>query len=107
MPKRAHETTELDYTNSEIISIIKEIRAADNLTQKDRARIFRRKYPEFADRFSSLFDMACTDNFDIACLESMLKLRERIIASEMSVDDASKIVGQGLFEKYVKDKVNE
>jgi len=107
MPKRGHEDSELTYSNAEIIRIIQEMRHASNLTQKDRARIFRRKYPEFAERFSSLFDMACTDDFDIACLESMLKLRERILASQMSVDDASKIVGQGLFDKYVKDKVNE
>lgn len=107
MPKRGHEANNLEFSNSEIISIINEMREASNLTQKDRARIFRRKHPEFAERFTSLFDMACSDNFDVACLESMLNLRERILANKMSLDDASKVVGQGLFDKYVKHKVDE
>jgi len=107
MPKRGAETSNLDFSNAEIISIITEMRAAGSLTQKDRARIFRRKYPEFAERFSSLFDMACAQSFDMTCLESMLNLRDRILGNQMTVDDASKVVGQGLYDKYVKDKVGE
>ena len=106
MPKRGAENN-LEFSNDEILSIINEIRSAPQPHPKDRARIFRRKYPEFAERFSSLFDMACAPAFDIGCLQSMLALRDRILGNEMSVDDASKVVGQGLFDKYVKDKVGE
>ena len=105
MPKRGAENN-MEFTNEEILSIINEIRS-DSQGPKERARIFRRKYPEFAERFSSLFDMACNPEFDMPCLDSMLKLRERVLSNEMTVDSASKVVGQGLFDKYVKDKTGE
>jgi hypothetical protein len=103
MPKRP--SSEVELTNAEIMSIVREMRMCEQ-SPKDRARIFRRKYPEFAERYDSLFEMACAATFDIVCLQSMLALRERIHTKQMSVDDASAVVGQGLFNKYVAPAID-
>ena len=102
MPKRP--PSEVELTNAEIMNIVREMRTCEQ-APKDRARIFRRKYPEFAERYDSLFEMACAPTFDISCLESMLTLRERVNTKQMSVDDASAVVGQGLFNMYVAPAV--
>ena len=105
MPKRdASDATE--FSNDEIISIVNEIHNSP-LNPKERARMYRRKYPEFAERFTSLFEMVCAPSFDVSCLISMLRLRERIHSSKMDVDSASRIIGQQLYDKYVADKVDD
>ena len=104
MPKRSA-GDEIDFSNDEIIEIVTDIRTS-TLNPKDRARTYRRKYPEFAERFTALFEMVCAPSFDMTCLQSMLSLRERVISNKMTVDSASRIVGQDLYDKYVSDKMN-
>jgi hypothetical protein len=98
------DTSKQEFTNDEIMAIVSEI-SASPLKIKDRERTFRRKYPEFADRFESLFKMVCLPSFDVRCLMSMLEMRDRILSKQMTVDTASRIVGQGLFDKYVAEHV--
>lgn len=106
MPKRDNSAKDnMEFTNEEILNIVNEIQMSTQ-PQKERARIFRRKYPEFAERFTTLFDMVCSPSFDMSCLQSMLALRDRILSKNMDVDSASRIVGKSLFDKYVADKTN-
>lgn len=101
MPKRSTSDA-LEFTNDEIVAIVKEIRDGE---AGNRERVFRRKYPEFAERFTSLFSMVCAPSFDMGCLVSMLALRDRIQTDKMSLDNASKVVGQNLYDKFVADKI--
>jgi hypothetical protein len=106
MPKRGTEDTDgINFSNAEIMTVLTEIRA-HRAPPKDRVRVFRRKYPEFADRHPRLFEMACDDAFDMGRLEAMLGLRARVDTSEMTAENASKLVGQALFNQYVQPLVD-
>lgn len=99
-PKRTRET--LDHLSSnEIRTIVLEISCSAG-HQKDKEAKFRKKYHDFAEMYPALFEMACTPNFDISKLLYMLELREKVMQNETTVDDASKEVGQSLFNEYVK-----
>ena len=52
------------------------------------------------DEFPSIFEMHLEGKLDATFFE-MLKLRHKIEKGEMTEDDASKIIGQKLFDRYV------
>jgi hypothetical protein len=85
-----------DMSSKEIMDIVKEIQSHP-LPLPDKAKFFRHRYPEFAEKYSSLFEMACYPNFDFAKLEYMLAMRESVLNGQQSTDDASKKVGQDMF----------
>jgi hypothetical protein len=58
------------------------------------------------DEFPSIFEMHMDGNLDSTFFE-MLKLRQKIEKGELSEDDASKIIGQKLFDRYVGPVVNK
>ncbi len=55
--------------------------------------------------FPTIFEMHYEGKLDETFF-NMLKLRRRIEAKEITEDEASKIVGQQLFDRYVAPKVN-
>lgn len=57
------------------------------------------------EEFPSIFEMHYEGKLDEKFF-NMLKLRHQIEKGEISEDDASKIVGQMLFDKYVAPVVN-
>jgi hypothetical protein len=56
--------------------------------------------------FPSIFEMHYEGNLDETFF-TMLKLRRQIEKGEITEDDASKIVGQHLFDRYVAPKINK
>jgi len=58
------------------------------------------------DEFPSIFEMHYEGKLDEKFF-NMLKLRNKIEKGEMSEDDASKVVGQMLFDQYVAPVVNK
>lgn len=93
-------------SNEEIIQIVSEI-SQDSGSQKDKLRVYRKKFPEFADKYPVLFEMSTQDNFDLQRLKLMLSLRNRIENSTLTQHDASAQVGQVLYDAYVKDKIKD
>lgn len=67
----------------------------------------RLKYSEFADRYPTLYALALQKNLDPAKLEMMLGMFSRISGGEMTYEDASKDVGQRLFDEFVKPLVEK
>lgn len=57
------------------------------------------------DAFPSIFEMHIEGKLDSTFFE-MLKLRHRMDKGELTEDEASKIVGQKLFDRYVAPVVN-
>jgi uncharacterized short protein YbdD (DUF466 family) len=57
------------------------------------------------DEFPSIFEMHVEGKLDEKFF-NMLKLRHKVEKGEMTEDDASKIVGQLLFDQYVAPVVN-
>jgi hypothetical protein len=58
------------------------------------------------NEFPSIFEMHIDGKLDGTFFE-MLKLRQKIEKGEMTEDDASKIIGQKLFDRYVGPVVNK
>jgi hypothetical protein len=62
----------------------------------------------FEERYPMLYAMVTKeDGFDYASLEYFLNMRNKIIKNELSVEEASKEVGQVWFDKYCKIPKNE
>jgi len=55
--------------------------------------------------YPSLFDMHLRDELDSTFFE-MLKLKRRIEKGEISAEDASKVIGQQLYNRYIPHVVN-
>jgi len=62
----------------------------------------------FEERYPMLYAMVTKEEgFDYASLEYFLNMRNKIIKNELSVEEASKEVGQVWFDKYYKNSKNE
>jgi hypothetical protein len=98
---RGGEIEDINLSNAEIMEIIKDIRNS-TLSSKQREEHFEKKYSDFSDRYPYLFNMACSESFDEATLNYILTMREKVTSNKMSEFDASKVVGQKFFDKYMK-----
>jgi uncharacterized short protein YbdD (DUF466 family) len=58
------------------------------------------------DEFPTIFEMHYEGKLDGTFFE-MLKLRQKIEKNEMTEDEASKVIGQKLFDRYVAPVVNK
>ena len=67
-------------------------------TKKD----FENNYKLFIERYPFLSDMSLKKDIDMDRLYYMLALRQNIIENKISFDDASKKVGNDMFEEYHK-----
>jgi hypothetical protein len=62
----------------------------------------------FEERYPMLYAMVTKEEgFDYASLEYFLNMRNKIIKNELSVEEASKEVGQVWFDKYYKNPKKE
>lgn len=105
--KRTHEDVDAnDMANDEILKVVTEMTEDETRSPKEKKKFFQRKHPEFAERYSSLFEMACRPNFDMQKLRFMLAMRSKIQTNSMTVDQASAQVGQAMFNHYVKPIVD-
>jgi hypothetical protein len=106
-PKRTHEEVDPEkLSSSEVLSVVKEI-VEHNGSEKEKTRLFRKKYPSFVEGYPVLFEMACRPNFDFARLQYMLSLKDSVDKNTLSQHDASVRVGKVLYDVYVKDKVSQ
>lgn len=66
------------------------------------------KFEKFFERYPSLFNMIIDDpvNFEMKRLIKMLELKDKCDSNEISVDDATKQVGQEYYDEYVAPNVD-
>lgn len=62
--------------------------------------------PILYEQFPSIYEMHIEGKLDETFFE-MLKLRQKIEKGEITEDDASKMIGQKLFDRYVAPVVNK
>lgn len=67
----------------------------------DRITKLKIDHEFFANRYPMLFDMCVRPDFDFANLNYFLQKRDEIVENKVTVDDASKQIGQEWFDKYV------
>jgi hypothetical protein len=106
--KRNHDEGAADigqYSSDEIIAIVQTIVAQSGST-KDKQRIVRKTFPEFAEKYPNLFQMACEPDFNVERLAYMLKMRDAVEQQKVTQHQASVSVGENLFQEYVKPLVD-
>jgi hypothetical protein len=104
--KKRQKSEKVQLDSDEILKIAREINSYRGNT-KDKQRVFRKRYPEFAENYPMLFEMSSQNDFDIKRLQFMLHMRDKVNESNVSQHDASAAVGQMLFNDYVKDKIKD
>lgn len=102
--KRGRDEEGVQLSSDDIRTIVYDIRSGCG-TDKKKIDLYSKKYPEFAENYPHLFHLACEPKFDMAQLNYMLALRDSINNNERTFEDASKEVGEVMFDKYIKDKV--
>lgn len=96
------------YTNEKLLEIITEIRQKYDIDNVDmisdeNKKDFQENYKFFIERYPFLSDMSLKKNIDMNTLYYMLDLRKQIINNTMSFEDASKKVGNDMYEQYHKN----
>lgn len=91
-------------SSEEILKIVDDIRSSDRII--DIKEHFTQKYPVFAEKYPGLFEMCLRHDFDYRQFRFMLNALKKIETKEIDEFTASGAVGQQLFDKYVKDKVD-
>jgi hypothetical protein len=86
-----------------IYDIAHEIKSSSMLNKQ---HVFKEKYPEFAEKYPTLFGMCCDPNSDISKLDYLLNMLKNIQTDRMTQHVASVNVGQILFDEYVKPVVH-
>lgn len=90
----------------ELMRIVKEV-ASMNKNEREKRRYCQNTYPDFVDRYPMLYEKVCENGFDMERFMYMMNLRHQIQEKKHTVDSASAIVGQRLFDVYVKPIVDK
>ena len=64
-------------------------------------------YKNFSTRYPMLYKMCCEPDFDIEKLKYMLNLMANVEGNVTSYEEATKVVGQTLYDLYVDPVVKE
>ena len=94
------------FTSNDILDIVKDIQSNITLI-KDPVKLcelMKEKYPVFAEKYISLFEMSLKPNIDMNSLRYMLKSRDKIIQGRETVEEMSKEIGWKFWNKYQSDK---
>ena len=101
-----------DLTSIQIQALVRDMDTSmrrHRLTKKFSLEKFREKVAAenkvLYEKFPSVFEMHIEGKLDETFFE-MLKLKRRIEKGELTEDEASKIIGQKLFDRYVGPIVN-
>lgn len=105
MSKREAPEEDTKLSNEELNEIVNTIHGY-KASPKDKMRIFRRQYPVFAESYPTLFEMSCQPHFNIQQFQQMLFMLNKVQTQELSRDEASAVVGQSLFNTFVKPKLD-
>lgn len=86
--------TELD----QVLVIAKKIHQSP---VENKSEYFADVYSNFKKKFPMLYEMACSEHFDINHLEYMIRSAKNVNAGQVTHEDASKQVGQTMFDHFV------
>ena len=94
--------------SDEIRTIVKDISSNNTFGNTEQKKEFYgKKYETFKKEYPKLFDMCCEPGgCNIEKLEFMLDMLSKVKSNKMNQDKASEIIGQQLFDEYVKPVIN-
>lgn len=90
----------------QILKIAQHIKNAE--VNGDKETYFESKYKTFKTKYPQLYKKVCTEkDFDMENLRFMLSMMDQINNKEKEQYNAEVMVGQMLFDKYVKPNVKQ
>lgn len=93
------------WKTDDILELVDKInKSANNLIE--RKEFGKENYPDFIVRYPMLFLMACENTYDKKALSYMMNMRNKVLNDECSVENASRVVGQKFYGKYVTPVVD-
>ncbi len=76
---------------------------AESVDARDREEHFGKLYPDLQQQYPFLFHKICTDpGMNLSTLEYMLQMRDALKSNNLDDKEASKQVGQAMFDSFVK-----
>ncbi len=105
MSSKRERLDEEGLPNDELIHIVRTV-ASMNKSMREKRKYCQASFPDFVDRYPMLYEKVCEDGFDMNRFMYMMNLKNQIQKKAQTVDSASKIVGQRLFDEYVKPIVD-
>jgi len=86
-------------SNEELLKIVDDITTRISNNEK----INKNEYTEFKERYTHLYDMITSDNFDKDNFIKMLKMREKVLSGEKDIKSSSEEISTQFFKKYHPD----
>jgi len=89
----------------QIMTIVNTIR---NSKVSNKTKHFENIYANFKEKYPKLYEKTCSDNeMDIANLNFMLGMLNKMKNENMTQFDASAHVGQMLYDKYIHENIKD
>ena len=86
-------------SNEELLKIVNDITTRISNNEK----IDKNEYTEFKERYTHLYEMITSDNFDKNNFITMLKMREKVLSGEKDIKSSSEEISTQFFKKYHPD----
>ncbi len=86
-------------SNEELLKIVDDITTRISNNEK----INKNEYTEFKERYTHLYEMITSDNFDKDNFIKMLKMREKVLSGEKDIKSSSEEISTQFFKKYHPD----
>lgn len=83
-------------SNTELLEIV------DDITTriKNNQKIGKNEYVSFKERYSHLYEMITSDNFDKDNFTKMLEMRQKVLSGEKDIKSSSEEISTQFFKKY-------
>lgn len=89
------------YTNNQLKDIVYEIRNSA-LSESRKKDVFGKKYPEFLEKYPSLFQCALDSNFPLTFFEFMIEQKSKFFDNgDSNLDQGDQVVYEKLREFYI------
>jgi hypothetical protein len=76
-------------------------------TVVNKVEHFAERYKNFVEKYPVLYLSLCKPGFDMAKLKYMLGIIDEVNNQDRTIDDATKMIGQQLFDEYVDPIVKQ
>lgn len=86
-------------SNSELMNIVNDI----TNRVKNNEKIGKNEYISFKERYSHLYEMIQTPDFDKNNLIKMLEMREKVLSGKKDIKSSSEEISTQFFKKYHPD----
>lgn len=70
-------------------------------THPNKAEFFAEKYKNFLQKYPVLYVSLCKPDFDMNRLKYMMGIMNDVNTTDRTMDDATKMIGQQLFDEFV------